>query len=142
MRVLGLDFGSERIGVALSDDLGMIAQPLEFVPNHPPAGVWKRLNEILRDTPYETIVVGMPRNMDGSSPNRSLAKRMTPSKSSRWSCLMRSGSRVQAFRLLAFSCLLFLSENKSHLQSRIFWRLGRVRALGQAQPHTSRTAAI
>ncbi len=66
MRVLGLDFGSERIGVALSDDLGMIAQPLEFVPNHPPDGVWKRLNEILKDTPYETIVVGMPRNMDGS----------------------------------------------------------------------------
>ena len=66
MRILGLDFGSERIGVALSDDLGMIAQPLEFIPNHPPAGVWQRLNEILRDRPYETIVVGMPRNMDGS----------------------------------------------------------------------------
>ncbi|MBT5708038.1 Holliday junction resolvase RuvX [Verrucomicrobia bacterium] len=66
MRVLGLDHGTERIGVALSDDLGMIAQPLEFIPNHPTPGIWKRLKELLQDFPYELIVIGMPRNMDGS----------------------------------------------------------------------------
>ncbi len=66
MRVLGLDHGTERIGVAISDDLGMIAQPVEFIPNHPPAGIWERLREILASTPFELIVIGMPRNMDGS----------------------------------------------------------------------------
>jgi putative Holliday junction resolvase len=66
MRFLGLDHGTERIGVALSDDLGMIAQPLEFIPNRPTAGIWERLKEILQNSPYELIVIGMPRNMDGS----------------------------------------------------------------------------
>jgi len=66
MRVLGLDHGTERIGVALSDDLGMIGQPLEFIPNHPTPGIWERLKELLQDFPYELIVIGMPRNMDGS----------------------------------------------------------------------------
>lgn len=66
MRVLGLDHGTERIGVALSDELGMIAQPIEFIPNRPTEGIWQRLKEILQDSPFELIVIGMPRNMDGS----------------------------------------------------------------------------
>jgi putative holliday junction resolvase len=66
MRVLGLDHGTERHGVALSDDLGMIAQPLEFIPNQPTTGIWKRLKEIHQNSPFELIVIGMPRNMDGS----------------------------------------------------------------------------
>ena len=66
MRILGLDHGTERIGVALSDDLGMIAQPVEFIPNHPLSGIWERLREIAAATPFELIVIGMPRNMDGS----------------------------------------------------------------------------
>ena len=66
MRVLGLDHGTERIGVAMSDDLGMIAQPVEFIPNHPPSGIWERLKSLHAESPYELIVIGMPRNMDGS----------------------------------------------------------------------------
>ena len=66
MRVLGLDHGTERIGVALSDELGMIAQPIEFIPSHPLPEIWERLKEILKATPYELIVIGMPRNMNGS----------------------------------------------------------------------------
>ncbi len=66
MRVLGLDHGTERIGVALSDELGMIAQPIEFIPSHPVPEIWDRLKAILEATPYELIVIGMPRNMNGS----------------------------------------------------------------------------
>jgi putative holliday junction resolvase len=66
MRVLALDHGSKRIGVAISDELGLIAQPLEFIPAEPFAGVLARLKEIIREKQVEQIVVGMPRNMDGS----------------------------------------------------------------------------
>lgn len=66
MRILALDHGTKRIGVALSDELKMIAQPLEFIPAEPFAAVLARLKEILRDKQVELILVGMPRNMDGS----------------------------------------------------------------------------
>ena len=66
MRILALDHGTVRIGVALSDELLMIAQPLEFIPAEPFAAVVARLHEILRDKPAKLILIGMPRNMDGS----------------------------------------------------------------------------
>ena len=66
MRILAIDHGSKRIGIAVSDELKMIAQPLEFVPAEPFAGVLTRLKELIRDTQVELILVGMPRNMDGS----------------------------------------------------------------------------
>ena len=66
MRILALDHGSKRIGVALSDDLKMIAQPLEFIPAEPFTGVLARLAELIRDKQVELILVGLPRNMDGS----------------------------------------------------------------------------
>lgn len=66
MRILALDHGTKRIGVAVSDELKMIAQPLEFIPAEPFADFLKRLKEILRDKEVEIIIVGMPRNMDGS----------------------------------------------------------------------------
>ena len=66
MRILALDHGSRRIGVAASDELKMIAQPLEFIPAEPFADFLSRLKELLREKEVELVVVGMPRNMDGS----------------------------------------------------------------------------
>jgi putative Holliday junction resolvase len=66
MRVLAIDHGTKRIGIALSDELKMIAQPLEFIPAEPFAAFVERLKTILREKEVEQIVVGMPRNMDGS----------------------------------------------------------------------------
>ena len=66
MRILALDHGTKRIGVALSDEMAMIAQPLEFIPAEPFSGFLDRLKEILRDRQVELILVGLPRNMDGS----------------------------------------------------------------------------
>jgi putative Holliday junction resolvase len=66
MRILALDHGSKRIGIAISDELKMIAQPLEFIAAEPFAGVLGRLNELIRDKEVELILIGMPRNMDGS----------------------------------------------------------------------------
>jgi putative holliday junction resolvase len=66
MRILGLDHGTKRIGVAISDELKMIAQPVEFIPAEPFADFVARLKELLWDKGAELILVGMPRNMDGS----------------------------------------------------------------------------
>jgi putative Holliday junction resolvase len=66
MRILALDHGTKRIGVAVSDELKLIATPLEFIPAEPFAGLLARLKDILREKEVELILVGMPRNMDGS----------------------------------------------------------------------------
>ena len=67
MRVLGIDYGDVRIGVAVSDPLGWTAQMVEtihwrFQLEKPLA----RLVELVRQYGCERIVVGLPRNMDGS----------------------------------------------------------------------------
>jgi len=66
MRILALDPGSVRVGVAISDELGMIAQPLEFIPAEPFADFLERLKQILAEKQVALILVGLPRNMDGS----------------------------------------------------------------------------
>jgi putative holliday junction resolvase len=66
MRILALDPGTKRIGIALSDELKMIAQPLEFVAAEPFADVVARLRELIPAKQVELILVGLPRNMDGS----------------------------------------------------------------------------
>jgi len=66
MRILALDHGTKRIGIAISDELKMIAQPMEFVLAEPFTDFVKRLKEIIREKEVELILIGMPRNMDGS----------------------------------------------------------------------------
>ena len=66
MRILALDHGTKRIGVAISDETKVIALPLEFIPAEPFADFLARLKEIIREKEVESILVGMPRNMDGS----------------------------------------------------------------------------
>jgi len=66
MRILALDHGTKRIGIAVSDELKLIAQPLEFVPAEPFSAFLTRLKELLSEKEIELILVGMPRNMNGS----------------------------------------------------------------------------
>ena len=66
MRVLAIDHGTKRIGLAISDELGIIAQPLEFVPAEPFDRFVIRLKEIVREKEVGLLLVGMPRNMDGT----------------------------------------------------------------------------
>jgi putative Holliday junction resolvase len=66
MRVLAIDHGTKRMGLALSDELKMIAQPLEYAAAEPPAGFLARLKELVREKDVELVLVGMPRNLDGS----------------------------------------------------------------------------
>ena len=66
MRILGIDHGTKRIGIAVSDELKTIAQPLEYIAAEPFAGFLARFAELLREREVELILVGMPRNMDGT----------------------------------------------------------------------------
>jgi putative holliday junction resolvase len=66
MRILALDHGTVRIGVAISDELKMIAQPVEFIPAVPFEAFVARLRQLLLEKEVELVLVGMPRNMDGS----------------------------------------------------------------------------
>jgi putative Holliday junction resolvase len=62
--ILGIDFGRSRIGVAISDELRFLAHPLETIPAKKNAV--ERIAEIVRDRKIEVVVVGTPRNMDGT----------------------------------------------------------------------------
>ncbi|SDU00553.1 putative holliday junction resolvase [Verrucomicrobium sp. GAS474] len=66
MSVLALDYGTKRIGVAVSDTTRSLARPLPFLPAEPFGALVKALRGIVAEHKVETIVVGMPRNMDGS----------------------------------------------------------------------------
>jgi len=66
MRILALDHGTKRIGVAVSDETKTIAQPLEYILAEPFAPFLDRLKKILVEKEIDLILIGQPRNMDGS----------------------------------------------------------------------------
>jgi len=64
-RVLALDVGNRRIGVAVSDELGMLARPLETIDRRKEDAAAK-IAELVRECGAARVIVGLPRNMDGS----------------------------------------------------------------------------
>lgn len=64
-RVLGVDFGRARIGVAISDELGLLAHPVETIPAASIKAAAARVAEIARERDVERIVLGLPRHMSG-----------------------------------------------------------------------------
>jgi len=65
-RVLAIDFGRARTGLAISDELGLLAHPLETVKSANMKAVVQRIAILVREKNIECVVVGLPRNMDGS----------------------------------------------------------------------------
>lgn len=63
-RIVGIDLGRARIGVAVSDELGMLAHPVETIPAGNDA--LKRIGQIVLEKNAERVVVGLPRHMNGS----------------------------------------------------------------------------
>src|SRR4029450_10938596 len=61
--ILALDFGRVRIGVAISDELQLLAHPLETIPANEQAT--PRLAQIIRERKVDHVVVGIPRQMNG-----------------------------------------------------------------------------
>ena len=80
MRVLAVDPGSKRVGLAVSDPTGTIAQALTTVPAEPRETLVTRLVEIASEQEARSIVVGLPRRMDGSDGPEAKAARALASE--------------------------------------------------------------
>ena len=71
MRTLGIDYGDARVGIAITDELNITVQGLETIQrNGSDRIVLRRLDEILEKYEVDTIVVGMPLNMNGTVSER------------------------------------------------------------------------
>lgn len=71
MRILGIDYGEARVGIAVTDLLGITAQGLETIQrNGSDKVILRRLDEIFEKYEVDTIVVGMPLNMNGTMSER------------------------------------------------------------------------
>lgn len=70
-RILGLDVGSKRIGVAVSDPLGITAQGLETIQRQNKRLDFERLGQVISEYAIAEIVVGLPLRMSGSEGTQS-----------------------------------------------------------------------
>ena len=69
MRIMGLDYGSKTIGVAISDPMGLTAQGLEIIRREEENKLRKslrRIEELVQEYQVEEIVLGFPKNMNNT----------------------------------------------------------------------------
>lgn len=66
MRVLGIDYGDARVGIAVSDLLGMTAQGVKTIKNTGSKQLMGEIESVIAEYKPEKIVIGLPKNMDGS----------------------------------------------------------------------------
>lgn len=68
MRILGLDVGTKTVGVALSDEMGWTAQGIETIRINEERNKFgfERVQELVKQYNVDTIVVGLPKNMNGT----------------------------------------------------------------------------
>ena len=91
MRIMGLDFGSKTVGVAVSDPLGLTAQSLEIVrrkSENKLRQTYARIEELAAQYEVEKFLVGLPKNMKVSAQRSRvhLQMRFSAGPGSRWSC--------------------------------------------------------
>ena len=72
-RLMGIDFGEVRIGIALSDPLQIISQPFKVIPNGDKT-IYK-IQEIIKTEEVGKIILGLPLNLDGEDTKKTLEVR-------------------------------------------------------------------
>ena len=70
MRIMGIDYGDSRVGIAMSDPLEITAQGIVTLPNKVYSRMLDSLFEIINQYDVKKIVLGMPKNMNGDSGDR------------------------------------------------------------------------
>ncbi len=65
-RVLGIDYGRARVGLAVTDALGLAAHPIGAIEHRGEAALFERLSALIEEREVVRIVLGLPLNMDGS----------------------------------------------------------------------------
>ena len=66
MRLMGIDFGDARVGIALSDPLGIMAQGYGTIKNDGTEKLYEEILSIIKEKEVTKIVIGLPKNMDGT----------------------------------------------------------------------------
>lgn len=66
MKIMGIDYGDSRVGVAISDAMGWTAQGVRTLPNKGGKKLLDELKAVLDELTPEKIVIGLPKNMDGT----------------------------------------------------------------------------
>ena len=66
MRIMGIDYGDSRVGIAVSEPLGFMAQGIRTLPNKVYQKMLDSIVDIANEYQVTSIVIGLPKNMDGS----------------------------------------------------------------------------
>ena len=74
-RVMGIDYGEKRIGIAMTDLMQVISSPFQVYQSVSPDKDIEYISELIKDYSVETVVFGMPYNMDGTEGARAIATR-------------------------------------------------------------------
>ena len=111
--LIGLDYGSKTLGVAVSEDVNGLARPLETIRRERENHLRKtcsRIEQLIAEYGAETIVLGLPLNMDGSEGERAAATRSFADTLKR-----RTGLNIVLVdeRLTSVEAEAFLKENYS-----------------------------
>ena len=80
MRFRGIDFGDARVGIALSDPLGIMAQGYGTIKNDGTEQLYLDIQAIIKEKEVTKIVIGLPKNMDGTEGFRSEATKVFAEK--------------------------------------------------------------
>ncbi len=65
-KIIGLDIGKKRIGIAISDIMGLIAHPVETISREPESVAIEKIKQICKDNDVKKIVAGLPKNMNNT----------------------------------------------------------------------------
>lgn len=65
-KILGLDIGKKRIGISMSDIMGLIAHPVETIAREPENLAIEKIKKICKDNNIKKIVAGLPKNMNNT----------------------------------------------------------------------------
>ncbi len=65
-KILGLDIGKKRIGISMSDIMGLIAHPVETISREPEKEAIAKIKKLCIDNNIKKIVAGLPRNMNNT----------------------------------------------------------------------------
>lgn len=66
-RILGIDYGTKRVGVAISDEIGMLAMPVEVLDVADMGHAANQVSVVARERKVARVIVGLPLNMNGSA---------------------------------------------------------------------------
>ncbi len=118
MRIMGLDYGSVTVGVAVSDGLLLTAQPVEVIKRKSETKLRQtlaRLEELIAEYEVEKIVLGYPKNM-----NNTLGERVERTKEFKEKLEKRTGLEVVMWdeRLTTVSAMEVLKEGKVRRENR------------------------